>query len=103
MLILEWAGPGSCETRFSWFAIDYRGRLAAIGGADDAARQLLTAETLPGQAGKTFPLWGVLGTGTWILSLGKMEIKKVPWGFSNREEKYKSDSICYARKTKQDI
>lgn len=80
MLILEWAGPRSCETRFSWFAIDYPGRLRAIEGVDDAARQLLIAEMLPGQAGKTFPLWGVLGTGTWILSLEKMEIKKVSWG-----------------------
>lgn len=70
MLVLEWAGPGSCETRFSWFAIDYPGRLPAIEGAD-AARQLLAAEMLPGQAGKPFPVWGALGAGTWRLSLEK--------------------------------
>lgn len=71
---MEWAGPGSCETRFSWFAIDYPGRLAAMEGAG-------AAEMLPGQAGKNSQNRHLHP------DTGKMGIKKVWWGFSNREEK----------------
>lgn len=86
MLVLEWAGPGSCETRFSWFAIDYPGRLPAIEGAD-AARQLLAAEMLPGQAGKTFPVSG----GFWEQAPGDCHWKnggeESPVGFLKQRKK----------------